>query len=143
MDCNNPIELLQMIPYDYTVDMAFLNQDILNTPTARSINTGRLKIFITNVENGISDCVYITTFGIDGPATTSILKYDGNNITYIVDNTRHGKDEHIDTYYVTNIYTDITSEKNLISTNYHVVTTEGKDYIIYRDIVFLNVRRIY
>jgi hypothetical protein len=74
-------------PYNYTVEMAYINNDILNTPTAKSINTGRLNQFVQNVNNGIPDCVFITTFGIDGPATTSILKYDGSDITYITDNS--------------------------------------------------------
>lgn len=143
MDCNDPIKYLQSVPFDYTVDMAYMNYDILNTPTARSINTGRLNLFIQNLNNGICDCVFITTFGIDGPATTSILKYDGNNITYTIDNSRYNQAYSITSYNITTLYTDITSENNLFSTNYHAVTTDNIDFIIYRDVVFLNVKRTY
>ncbi len=143
MDCSDPIKFLQSVPFDYTLDMAYMNYDILNTPTARSINTGRLNLFIQNLNNGISDCVFITTFGIDGPATTSILKYDGNDITYTVDNSRYNQGYSINTYKITNLYTDTTSESNLFSTNYHAVITDNSDFIIYKDIVFLNVKRLY
>jgi hypothetical protein len=142
MDCSDPIKLLQTVPFEYNVDMAYINQDILNTPTARSINTGRLNLFIQNIEKGVADCVFITTFGIDGPAITSILKFDGYNVTYTVDTTRYDSNDSINVYYVNYMYTDTTSEENLISTNYHVVTTDN-NYTIYRDNVFLNVIRVY
>ena len=64
--CSDPEKILLSVPYNYSVEMAFINNDILNTPSAKSINTGRLNLFIQNVNYGIPDCVFITTFGIDG-----------------------------------------------------------------------------
>lgn len=131
-------------PYNYTVEMAYINNDILNTPTAKSINTGRLNLFVQNVNNGIPDCVFITTFGIDGPATTSILKYDGSDITYITDNSRYSQfygDIH--SYKIKKLYTEKTHFNNLIVTGYHVITSDNADYAIYNDNAFLYVKRLY
>jgi len=151
MNCSDPVKFLQTVPLDYTVDMAYVNYDILQTPDARSINTGRLNLFIQNVENGIPDCVFVTTFGLDGPATTSILKFDGRNITYTIDNRRFNienrgndsLDTSIRTYNIRYLYTDITSADNLFTTNYHAVTTDNLDYTIYNDIVFTKVKRLF
>jgi hypothetical protein len=124
--------------------MAYINNDILNTPTAKSINTGRLNLFIQNVNNGIPDCVFITTFGIDGPATTSILKYDGSDITYITDSSRFSKiygDIH--SYKIKKLYTETTNFNNLIVTGYHVITSDNIDFVIYNDNVFIYVKRLY
>ncbi|WP_312369157.1 hypothetical protein [Lachnoclostridium sp.] len=78
MNCINPEELLTSLPTDYTVDMAYKNDDVLLTPESRSYNIAKLNNFIKNVQREIPDCILITTFGIDGPATTSVLSYDGN-----------------------------------------------------------------
>lgn len=144
MDCSDPIKILLSVPHDYTVEMAYNNYDILNTPTAQSINTGRLNLFMQNVNNAVPDCVFITTFGIDGPAATSILKYDGNVITYTYDNSRFSQIYgDIYTNIITNLFTETTQkDDNLIVTSYHASTPEDKDFVIYRDIVFINVRRI-
>jgi hypothetical protein len=144
IDCNDPVKILLSMPYNYTVEMAFINNDILNTPTAKSINTGRLNLFIQNVNNGITDCVFITTFGIDGPAATSILKYDGRDITYITDNSRFSQiygDIHY--YKIKKLYTETTYFNNLIVTSYHVITSDNIDFVIYNDNVFIYVKRLY
>ena len=141
-NCDDPISILLATPFDYTVEMAFDNNDILNTPTAKSINTGRLNLFIQNVNNGIPDCVFITTFGIDGPAATSILKYDGNEITYYVDNSRYSNiPGDLKTYKIIKLYTDISNFPNMIVTNYHAVSSENIDFIVFRDIIFIKVKR--
>lgn len=144
MECNDPIQILLSVPYDYTVEMAYENNDILNTPTAKSINTGRLNLFMQNVNNGIPDCVFITTWGIDGPPVTSILKYDGNLTTYYFDNSRfsqiHGD---IHSYVVEKIFIETTNYDNLIVTSYHALTTDNIDFVVYRDNVFLYVKRVY
>lgn len=144
VDCSDPERILLSVPYNYTVEMSYINNDILNTPTAKSINTGRLNLFIQNVNNGIPDCVFITTFGIDGPATTSILKYDGNDITYITDNSRLSQiygDIH--SYKIKKLYTKTTNLNNLIVTSYHVIKYNNIDIIIFNDNVFIYVKRTY
>ncbi len=144
IDCNEPVKMLLSVPYNYTVEMAYINNDILNTPTAKSINTGRLNQFIQNVNNGIPDCVFITIFGIDGPAATSILKYDGSNIIYITDSTRFSQiygDIH--SYKIKKLYTETTNFNNLIVTGYHVITSDNIDFVIYNDNVFIYVKRLY
>ncbi len=144
MDCSDPIELLSSTPFNYTLEMAYENNDILNTPTAKSINTGRLNLFMQNVNNGISDCVFITIWGIDGPPTTSILKYDGSEITYFVDNSRFSKiPGDIQSYKITQLYTDTVDYNNLILTNYHAIDSNNIDFIVYREYVFINLKRIY
>lgn len=144
MDCSDPTNILLSVPYDYTVEMAYNNNDILNTPTAKSINTGRLNLFMQNVNTGIPDCVFITTFGIDGPASTSILKYDGSVITYTFDNSRFSQIYgDIYTNVITNLFTETTqNDDNVIVTSYHAITPDDKDFVVYRDIVFINVRRL-
>jgi hypothetical protein len=143
-NCDDPVQILLSTPYHYTEEMAFENYDILNTTTARSINTGRLNLFMNYVNNNKSDCVFITTWGIDGPPATSILKYDGQIITYTVDNSRFSQTySDIHSYEIKNLYTDISTQPNLVITNYHAVTINNLDLIIYRDIVFIHVKRLY
>jgi hypothetical protein len=143
-NCDDPFSLLLSIPYNYTIEMAFENYDILNTPTARSINTGRLNLFMDYVNNNKPDCVFITTWGIDGPPVTSILKYDGRIITYTVDSSRFSQTYgDIHSYEIKNIYTDTTTHENLVTTNYHAVTNNNLDLLIYRDIVFIHVKRLF
>lgn len=144
MDCIDPVKILLSVPYNYTVEMAYENNDILNTPTAKSINTGRLNLFMKNVDNGIPDCVFITTWGIDGPPATSILKYDGNVITYTIDSSRFSQIYgDIQSYEIIKLYTETTSYNNLIVTGYHVITSDNIDFVIYNDNVFIHVKRIY
>ena len=47
----------------------------------------------------------------------------------------------IRTYDVKELYADVSNYNNLITANYHVVTTENFDFIIFRDFVFLNINR--
>ncbi|WP_312106143.1 hypothetical protein [Lachnoclostridium sp.] len=145
MDCSDSVKLLLSVPFDYTVKMAYQNNDILNTPTAKSFNTGRLNLFIENVNNKIPDCVFITTFGIDGPAVTSILKFDGNTISFTYDRSRYSKiPGDISSYHIKKLYTEKNKDgDNLIYTSYHVVTFDNIDFIIYTDNVFINVKRRY
>lgn len=148
MDCSDPVKILLSVPYYYTLEMAYENNDILNTPTAKSFNTGRLNLFLQNVMNCVSDCVFITKWGIDGPPTTSILKFDGNNILYYTDTSRDSQTDRetnrkINIYNILKLYIDKSSYNNLIVTNYHALTKENFDFIIYRDNVFIDVKRIY
>ena len=79
---------LEDLPRDYTREMATQNWDVL-IDLVLNFNIGRFLLFMENYNNGISDKIRITQFGIDGPATTSILYYDGSIIIYVVDDTRY------------------------------------------------------
>ncbi len=149
MDCSDPRKLLLSVPYNYTEEMAYINNDILLTHKQKSINTGRLNYFLQNVGKGVPDCVFITTFGLDGPASTSILKYNGDSITYTDDSSRFGipdrsRDESIRTYNVISFYLDQKNyEDKIISVDYHAITSDNKDIIVFSDIIFLDVKRMY
>jgi hypothetical protein len=124
--------------------MAYQNNDILNTPTAKSINIGRLNLFMQNVADKNPDCVFITTFGVDGPAATSILKYDGTVITYTYDNSRFSRIYgDIYSHEILKLFTETTRNDNLIVTAYHAITPDNIDFVIYRDIIFIDVKRLY
>jgi len=126
------------LPTDYTVDMAYKNNDVLLTPESRSYNTAKLNNFITNVQREIPDCILITTFGIDGPATTSVLNYDGNSLTFTYDNSRYSGTHDIRSFLVKRIYTKLST--NEFSTNliYYAETYDGYNFQIFRDVTFHN-----
>lgn len=85
---------------------------------------------------------------MDGPASTSILKYNGD-ITYTDDSSRFGipdrsRDESIRTYNVISFYLDQKNyEDKVISIDYHTITSDNKDIIVFSDITFLDVKRMY
>ena len=143
IDCRDPVKILLSVPHNYTVEMALENNDILNTQTAKSINTGRLNLFIQNVNYGVPDCVFITTWGIDGPPTTSILKYDGSVITYTTDNSRFSQTYgDIHSYEIKELFTETTSYPNLLVTSYHAITSDNINLVIYSDNVFIHIKRL-
>lgn len=88
---------LEELPRDYTRLMATRNWDVL-IDLVLNFNIGRFLIFMDNYNKGIPDKIRITKFGVDGPATTSILYFDGNIIIYVVDDTRYPLNEFY-TYY--------------------------------------------
>ena len=138
MSCRNPKELLTSLPTDYTVYMAYKNNDVLLTPESKSYNTAKLNNFVKNVQLEIPDCILITTFGIDGPATTSVLSYDGNSLTFTYDNSRNSQTHDIRSFLVKRVYTKLST--NEFSTNliYYVETYESYNFQIFRDVTFHN-----
>lgn len=88
---------LEALPRDYTRQMATRNWDVL-IDLILNFNIGRFLIFMDNYNKGIPDKITITKFGVDGPATTSILYFDGNIVIYVVDDTRYPTNE-IYTFY--------------------------------------------
>ncbi len=78
---------LEALPRNYTELIARRNKDIVIN-TNMNYNLGRFLIFLENIQNGISDKIRITTYGVDRPPTTSILFYDGYLLTFVVDVTR-------------------------------------------------------
>ncbi len=79
---------LEALPRNYTPPMAKRNRDIVYNGV-KNFNIGRFLIFMNNYYNGISDKVTIASFGIDGPASTAVLCYDGNLVTYVIDGSRY------------------------------------------------------
>lgn len=79
---------LEELPRDYTRLMATRNWDVL-IDLILNFNIGRFLVFTDNYNKGIPDKIRITKFGVDGPATTSILYFDGNMVIYVIDDTRY------------------------------------------------------
>lgn len=120
---------LEALPRDYTRIIATRNWDVL-TDMILDFNIGRLLIFMNNYGRGIPDKIRITKFGVDGQATTARLYYDGNLLTYVVDDTRYTNGEFY-TYYghemtVKKRYLDY----NEIAIDYNLISTDGKEISI-------------
>lgn len=117
---------LEELPRDYTRQMATRNWDVL-IDLVLNFNIGRFLIFMDNYNNGIPDKIKITEFGVDGPATTSILYFDGNIVVYVVDGTRYPTNEFY-TYYghyitVSNRYLDY----NEMVIDYNLIPLDGRE----------------
>jgi hypothetical protein len=121
---------LEALPRDYTQTMATRNWDVVYHMVT-NFNIGRFLIFIDNYYKGIPDKIRIAKFGIDGPATTAILYYDGNLITYVVDDTRYPTDG----YYTFFGYNIAIKERNLDdgdegTIDYNLITLDDKEISI-------------
>lgn len=115
---------LEELPRDYTREMATRNWDVL-IDLILNFNIGRFLIFMDNYNNGIPDKIRITKFGVDGPATTSILYFDGNMVIYVVDNTRYPGYEFY-TYY--GYYITVNKRNyydNQIIIDYNLIPLDG------------------
>ncbi len=132
MDINAQLKKeLEVLPHDYTRQMATRNWDVV-IDMILNFNIGRLLIFMNNFDKGIPDKIRITKFGIDGPATTAILYYDGNLVVYVVDDTRYSSGEFY-TYYGNNIivynrymdYNEMIIDYNLTLYNGDYITIIG------------------
>ncbi|WP_312372003.1 hypothetical protein [Lachnoclostridium sp.] len=117
-------QYLSSLPRDYTPEMALEYNDILYDSYARTYNLDRLLEFISNVNSGIPDFVTLTTFGMDGPAVTSILQFNGNQIIYTLDMTRSPLEDKIITIvgnsidvYTQNMYGTLVTFYDLIDFN--------------------------
>jgi hypothetical protein len=112
------------LPRDYTRQMATRNGDVL-IDFILNFNIGRFLIFMDNYNKSIPDKIRITKFGIDGPATTSILYFDGNIVIYEVDGTRYPTNEFY-TYYG---YYITVNKRNLydnqIILDYNLIPKDG------------------
>jgi hypothetical protein len=133
MNCNEPEEILTKLPRNYTVEMALENGDVLYTPEGQSYNLERLHKFISNIDRGIPDCIIITWFGIEPPATTAVLYYNGKEIAYTYDSTRISEAYKIETIYGTNIF-EITSEPSQFTVTYYYLNIPGEEpWPIFKD----------
>lgn len=117
---------LEALPRDYSRTMATRNWDVM-TDMILNFNIGRLLVFMDNYGYRIPDKIRITKFGIDGPATTARLYYDGNLFTYVVDDTRYPSGEFY-TYYGH----EVTVKKRYLDYNemaidYNLIALDGKE----------------
>lgn len=136
MKCDDPIEILASLPSDYTESIALKNVDILQSSRGISYNTYKLNEFMNNINNGTADCVFVTVFGIDGPALTGILKFDGTTIWFCYDNSRFsGIPRDIYSFILKEIYTEIREISGLTLQYYYGKTITGKRLTIYRVIL--------
>ena len=136
MNCDDPIQILTSLPYNYTVEMALSNNNVLRTPEGKAYNIKLLYNFINNVNSVVKDCILITYFGLDGPAQTSILKYNGDTITLYTDNSRFS-DIHNDTYsnVITEIYSETKNVHGITVQNFYGVTKEALRLTIFSRIL--------
>lgn len=136
MNCDNPVQLLTSLPYNYTVDMAVDNHDVLRTPEGKSLNIDLLYSFIENVNRNVKDCIRITYFGLDGPAQTSILQFNGDTITLFIDNSRYSETNNdIYTNIITKIYSEIKNVHGLTIQNFYGLTDKNLRLTIFSSIL--------
>jgi hypothetical protein len=133
MNCSNPEEILASLPRDYTVEISLQNQDVLYTPEGQSYNVNKLHQFMYNVERGIPDCIILTTFGIEPPATTAVLYYDGKNVIYTYDSSRVSEGYKIQTIYGTNVFSVTHKPTQFTETTYYLNVPVKIPFIIFRD----------
>ena len=133
MDCSKPEEILASLPRDYTVEMSLQNGDVLYTPEGQSYNIDRLHQFMANVSRGIPDCIIITQFGIEPPAVTKVLYYDGKKIAYTYDESRVSDAYKTQTIYGTNIFAVTHKPTQFTETTYFLDRAGEKPWIIFRD----------
>jgi hypothetical protein len=133
MNCNYPEEILASLPRDYTVEMALENGDVLYAPEGQSYNVERLHQFMANVNRRTPDCIILTVFGIEPPAVTKVLYYDGEKIAYTYDTTRVSEAYKIQTIYGTNIFAVTHKPTQFTETTYFLDRVGEKPWIIFRD----------
>ena len=123
-------ELLSL-PRDYTRAMAIQNNDVIYEPL-KNYNTERFLKFLINIERGMEDRIRITGFGIDGPATISILEYKDGKIIYTTDITRYDK-----SYNINSVEGDYITEALVESSNrymylFELKASDGINYEIFK-----------
>ena len=121
---------LEALPRDYTRVMATRNWDVM-TDFILNFNIGRFLVFMDNYGRCIPDKIRITKFGIDGPATTARLFYDGNLFTYVIDDTRYSSGK----FYIYYGH-ELTTKKrymdyNEIVIDYNLISLEGNEVSIF------------
>jgi hypothetical protein len=77
--------LIMNLPY--TREQAEHNGDVVNMHGIKFMNLGKWDTFLTNVQDGASDQVQITSYTIEGDPIFYNLKYDGQSIEYTFDTT--------------------------------------------------------
>lgn len=127
-------QYLLSLPRDYTPEMEKNNNDILYDSYARTYNLERLLDFINNVNNGVPDYVTVTTYGMDGPAVTKVLQYNGNTIIYTYDGTRYPYENKIITYIGDKIDINTQNMYGVIVTFYDLIDFNNKPHNIIKNV---------
>lgn len=117
---------LEALPRDYTRLMATRNWDVL-IDLVLNFNIGRFLIFMDNYYKGIPDKIRITKFGVDGPATTAILYFDGNIVVYAVDGTRYPTNQFYTYYGYFITVSNRNYSNNQIIIDYKIIPLDGKE----------------
>lgn len=121
---------LALLPRDYTRLIATRNWDVI-TDLLLNFNIGRFLVFMDNYDKRIPDKIIITKFGVDGPAVTAILYYDGNIVTYVVDGTRFQTNQF---YYYSGSYIQAVKRYldsgNDMVIDYNLITLDNKETTI-------------
>lgn len=117
---------LEALPRDYTRIIATRNWDVM-TDSIMNFNIGRLLLFMDNYGRGIPDKISITKFGVDGPATTARLYYNGNLFTYVVDETRYASGEFYSYYGHEMIVKKRYLNNNEIAIDYNLISLDGNE----------------
>lgn len=115
---------LESLPRDYTEIMAKTNRDVVDRDVL-TYNIGRFLIFLDNYNKGIPDKIRITSFGIDGPASTAILYYDGDLITYVIDSSRYQSGSFY-TFFGKEIVVSMRELRGDMVIDYNLITLDGK-----------------
>lgn len=115
---------LENLPRDYTDLMAKRNRDVVDKDIL-TYNIGRFLIFLDNYNKGIPDKITITSFGMDGPATTAIIYFDGAMITYVIDSSRYQSGNYY-TFYGKNIVVDTRELRGDMIIDYDLITLDNK-----------------
>lgn len=115
---------LESFPREYTEVMAKRNRDIVDKDFM-TYNIGRFLIFLDNFNKGIPDKITITSFGIDGPATTAMVYYDGDFITYVIDSSRY-QSGNFYSFYGKDIAIDMRELRGDMIIDYDLITLDNK-----------------
>lgn len=126
---NQFIKELEALPREYTMTMAKRNRDVIYQMLL-NFNIGRFLIFMDNYNNGIPDKIRITKFGVDGPPSIAILFYDGNLITYVIDETRYQTNTFFTFYGYEIIVNKSYLDNRDIMIGYSLITLDQKQHSI-------------
>jgi len=122
---SSPETELSLLPIDYTRETAVMNNDIMFDQFI-AYNVNRFYEFLDNVNNRIPDKIRITLYGIDGPATTSILQYNGDFIRLTIDETRYGYNDEYFNYYGNQIISYVQEKSGTIYETYYLITKNNE-----------------
>lgn len=133
MNCEEPKKILASLPKEYTVEMSLQNHDVLYTSEGKSYNVDRLHEFMSNVHKGFPDCIILTVFGLEPPASTAVLYFDGEKIVYTFDDTRISELYGIQTVIGTGIFAVTHKPTQFIETTYYLDVPGRKPFVIFTD----------
>lgn len=135
MDRYSATEELLSLPRNYTLKDAIKNNDIIYSPAGNQ-NAKRFFQFLINIQQGISDRIRITTFGIDGPAVVSIFEFKNSKLILTIDSTRYEANNTIDIFEGNVITVQlIKNTNNEFIYIYYLDTYNNKSYDVFKYII--------